>query len=64
MGSIGITEWILILFSLAFVVGLPILILKLRKKKVTFLKVLGLGVLCYLGLVVLFFILFVIGDLL
>lgn len=64
MGSIGITEWILILLILLIVIGLPILILKRRKKRVTILKVLGLGILCYFGLVLIFLALFLIGDLL
>lgn len=64
MGSIGITEWILILLTLLFVIGLPILILKRRKKKVTILKVLGLGILCYFGLMLIFLALFLIGNLL
>lgn len=64
MGSIGITEWIIILLTLLFVIGLPILILKRRKKKVTVLKVIGLGILCYFGLILIFLALFLIGDLL
>ena len=64
MGSIGITEWFLILLTLLFVVGLPILILKRKNKKVTILKVLGLGVLCYFGLMLIFLALFLISDLL
>jgi len=64
MGSIGITEWIIILLTLLFVIGLPILILKRRKKKVTVLKVIGLGILCYFGLILIFLALFLMGDLL
>ena len=45
MGSIGITEWILILFSLGIVVGLSVIILKIAKKKVSFWKILGISIL-------------------
>lgn len=45
MGSIGITEWILILFSLGIVVGLSVIILKIAKKKVSFWKILGVSLL-------------------
>jgi hypothetical protein len=36
MGSIDITEWILILFSLGIVAGLSVIILEIVKKKVSF----------------------------
>lgn len=45
MGSIGITEWLLILFSLGIVVGLSVIILKIAKKKVSFWKILGVSLL-------------------
>lgn len=45
MGSISITEWILILFSLGIVVGLSTIILKISKKKVSFWKTLGVSLL-------------------
>jgi hypothetical protein len=45
MGSIGITEWILILFSLGIVVGLSVIILKVAKKKVSFWKIFGVSLL-------------------
>lgn len=45
MGSIGITEWILILFSLGIVAGISVIILKIAKRKVSFWKILGISIL-------------------
>ena len=45
MGSIGFTEWILILFSSGIIAGISVIILKIAKKKVSFWKILGISVL-------------------
>ena len=45
MGSIGITEWVLIVFSLGIVIGISVIILKIAKKKVSFWKILWISIL-------------------
>lgn len=50
-------------FWLAFLSGASYFYLKIRKKEITFFKVLGLGLLCYVAFLVLALGLFLIGDL-
>ena len=52
-----------LIFWLVVLCGASYFYLKIKKKEITFLKVLGLGVLCYFSLILLALILFVIGDL-
>ena len=50
-------------FWVAFLCGASYLYLKIKKKEITFLKVLGLGFSCYLAILLLALGLFIIGDL-
>ncbi len=51
------------IFWLVFLCGAVYLYLKIKKKEITFLKVLGLGFLCYLAFFLIAFVLFIMGDL-